>query len=198
MKSSNKHKKEFGAGVLKDLDECVAEFAKALGQHDEGVQKCADTLWRAVNLVGEKEAFEVFDQRFHLGQYNLKLLSDIGSQKVDGRVWSLPKYMHGIRYLPLPDQWQILNSKAVSVYKFASEKPAVVDLGSVNQSDWRVAFDREKNRIRTSDEQLKWIHAKKKEYKSRVNYHPGKNGLVVTNSCTISKKKLLEILDLLP
>jgi hypothetical protein len=102
--------------------------------------------------------------------------------------------MQGVRYMKLTDQWGLFNTRVVSIYKFASEKPATIDIGKINQSDWRVAFDREKSRLRTSEEQIKYIRSKKKELKERINWHIGAKGLVVTNSCTLSRKQLEDIL----
>jgi hypothetical protein len=111
----------------------------------------------------------------------------------------LPDFMHGIAKMKLPDQWDILNTKRVGVFKFATEKPCTLDLGKVNESDWRVAFDREKNRLRTSDEQIAYIRAKKREFKNakhwKLGYKPGT--ICFTSGCTLTKKQLQELIDLL-
>lgn len=178
-----------------DLNYYINEFDKAWNLAEENIQKAADAYWNAVCLVGEKEAEKKFSTRYpSLKHSDWTLLRDIGAQTVDARVFMLPWYMQGVRYMKLPDQWALFNTRCVSVYKFASEKPVTIDIGRVNQSDWRVAFDREKNRLRTSDEQIKYIRSKKKELKERINWHIGTKGLVVTNSCTLSRKQLEDIL----
>lgn len=197
--SAMKKDKKSGPKVVSeetvDLNYYINEFDKAWNLAEENIQKAADAYWNAVCLVGEKEAEKKFSVRYpNLKHSDWTLLRDIGAQTVDARVFMLPWYMQGVRYMKLPDQWGLFNTRVVSIYKFATEKPATIDIGKINQSDWRVAFDREKSRLRTSEEQLKYIHSKKKEFKERVNWHVNGKGLVVTNSCTITKKQLQDIL----
>ena len=177
-----------------DIDTFVKEFADAWETGEDAVLRAGKALHKAVQEFGEKEAFKVFDARFHLGQYNLGLLSDIGSGAVDARVWTLPRYMHGIRSMNTLAQVALLNTHEISIYKFASEKPKTIDLGSVNQSDWRVAFDREKAVLRSSEEQLRYIHGKKREFKTRINWKISNGKVVFKNACTLTKDQLKEIL----
>ena len=178
-----------------DLQYYVKEFGEQWSNAEDSIQRCADYFWQAVCLVGKKEARKAFRMRYQqFTDTDWDLLEDIGAQKVDARVFMLPWYMQGVKNMDLVKQFDFFNTRVVSLYKFASEKPVTIEFGKVNQSDWRVAWDREANRLRTSEEQLKWIHSKKREYKNRVNWHVGSRGLVVTNSCTITKKQLQEIL----
>lgn len=199
-KTEKKPKAEIVDGPVRDdygtdLNYYVQQFGESWGLAKESIQKCADIYWQAVCRVGAKNAEKIFSLRYpNFQPSDWSLLLDIGAQNVVADVFLLPAYMQGVRHMKLTDQWALFNNRAVSVYKFASEKPATIDIGKINQSDWRVAFDREKNRLRTSEEQLKYIHAKKREFKERVNWHVSEKGLVVTNSCTLTKKQLQGIL----
>jgi len=178
-----------------DIESCMNEFAAAWGAHEDNVQRAADALWSAVCIAGEKEAFEKFDLRFHLGEYNLKLLADIGAQQVDSRVFSLPRYMHGIRNMDLMAQFGVFNTGCISIYKFASEKPVTIGIGNVNQSDWRVAWDRERNRLRTSKEQLEYIHAKKASFADKMRWVKfRKDAVVFLHGGSWMKEELQDIL----
>lgn len=178
-----------------DMDYYIEQFGNAWGRATENIQNAADLFWQATCRFGEKDAEKVFSAHYpNLKHGDWTLLRDIGAQLVVADVFLLPWYMQGVRNMKITDQWAFFNTRCVSVYKFASEKPATIDIGKINQSDWRVAFDREKNRLRTSDEQIKYIRAKKKEFKERINWHVNGKGLVITNSCTITKSQLQDIL----
>ena len=114
-------------------------------------------------------------------------------------MWFLPRYMHGIRDMAVSVQSQIFGEGTFTVYKFASEKPKSLSLGQMNQSDWRVLFEREKFRFRTGEEMLAYIHAKKREFRNAKHWKLGsKKGTVVfDHACTLTKRQLQEILDLL-
>lgn len=196
---TSKNEKKIAPVPGATVDAFVEEFAVAWGDAAESVGKAAFIYRGAVCLVGQKEAFARFDKRFGLGRYNFDLLNDIGSGAVDVRVWFLPRYMHGIRDMAVSVQGQIFGEGTFTVYKFASEKPKSLSLGQMNQSDWRVAFDREKLRIRTGEEMLAYIRAKKREFKNAKHWKLGsrKGTVVFDHACTVTKKQLQEILDLL-
>ena len=180
------------------IDELVDRFEEFWTASGNFVLDAARVFAEAVVKFGWLESFHRFDARYgRIGEYNWRLLNEIGAGVVDVRVWFLPRYMHGVRFMKLDDQVAFFNLGEVSIYKFASEKPATIKIGTINQSDWRVAFDREKNRLRNSQDQLKYIRGKKREFKERVNWHVSKNKVVFTNSCSLTKKQLQEVLDLL-
>lgn len=181
------------------LDLLVDEFATQWRNAESAIRECARVYWEAVSRAGQKAAFERFDRRFGLGRYNFDLLADIGSGRVDARVWFLPRYMHGVRNMGIVEQSQLFGTASITIYKFASEKPKSLELGHMNQSDWRVAFDRERNRIRTGDEMLRYIHGKKREFKNARHWKLGsKRGTVVFgHACTLTKAQLQEILEML-
>jgi hypothetical protein len=182
-----------------DIDLLVDEFATQWRNAESAVRECARVYWEAVSRAGQKAAFERFDRRFGLGKYNFDLLDEIGAGRVDVRVWFLPRHMHGIRNMPPSAQSQLFGTGAITVHKFASEKPKSLELGHMNQSDWRVAFDREKCRIRTSEEMLRYIRGKKREFKNARHWKLGsKKGTVVfDHACTVTKAQLQEILGML-
>ena len=178
------------------LAECIEVFDKAWRSADDKVAAAAKAYWHAINLVGEDEARKAFDKRFGLGRYNLDLLRDIGAEMVDARVWFLPRYMHSIRKMDLMEQFRVLNSRTVGVYRYSSMKPKTCDIGQLNQSEWRVLFDREKNRLRNSFEQLDYIKAKKREFKNRAKWKPGskKGTIVFPHGCSLTRSELMDIL----
>jgi hypothetical protein len=189
--------------VVEPVDETgiydlMDRFSEYYDQSNNYIGDAARMFAEAVSKFGWLEAFDKFNTRFsRVGEYNWRLLADIGAKIVDHRVWFLPRYMHGVRFMAMRDQEAFFAVGEVSIYKFASEKPATIKIGAVNQSDWRVAFDREKNRLRNSQEQLRYIRGKKREFSERVNWHVSKNKVVFTNACSLTKKQLQEILDLL-
>ena len=199
MKNDKNRKISVDDSVMEELERRVDAFGNAWGGARDAVGEAAAVYWSAVCLVGQKAAFERFDRRFGLGKYNFDLLADIGSGRVDVRVWFLPRHMHGIRNMPPAAQGRLFGTGAITVHKFSSEKPKSLELGHMNQSDWRVAFDREKCRIRTSEEMLRYIRGKKREFKNARHWKLGsKKGTVVfDHACTVTKAQLQEILGML-
>lgn len=163
----------------RSLDYFLDEFGRCWGSAEENVFKAAVCFASAVGLIGFKDAVKVFGDRYQqFGEYNWQLLMEIGSGVTDVRVFMLPRYMHGVRKLDMVKQQDFFNGRRISIYKFASEKPATIDIGQVNQSDWRVAFDKEKNRLRNSAEQLKYIHDKKKSFADKMRFVRIHDGIV--------------------
>ena len=196
---TSKNEKKPAPAIDSTVDSLVEKFAESWGDAADAVRSAAFIYNSAVRLVGQKEAFARFDKRFGLGKYNFDLLNDIGSGAVDVRVWFLPRYMHGIRDMAVSVQSQIFGEGTFTVYKFASEKPKLLSLGQMNQSDWRVLFEREKLRFRTGEEMLLYIRRKKREFKEARHWKLGsrKGTVVFDHACTLTKKQLQEILDLL-
>lgn len=182
--------------IEQDIFELVDTFRKRFNRANEHIQAAAKAFYDATCLVGMEKAIEIFDDQFHLGKYNFQLLADIGSENVDERVWFLPSFMHGVRKMALPEQWKFFNNTVVHIYKFSTEKPTAIDIGSINQSDWRVAFDKEHAKIRSGQEQLEYIHAKKKEYADRKRlWKVSEKGVVIVNSGTFTLEELEEMVN---
>lgn len=178
------------------VDYFIEEFGRCWGSAEDNVRKAAICFASAVGLIGFKDAVKVFGDRYpQFGTYNWQLLMEIGSGVTDVRVFALPRYMHGIRKMDMVRQQDLFNTKRVSIYKFASEKPATIDIGQVNQSDWRVAFDKEKNRLRTSKEQLVYIHEKKKSFADKMRFVRIHDGVVCfLHGGSWTKKELQDLL----
>ena len=187
------------AGQKIDIEEYVQAFATEWSNSEDHIYMAAKTFHNAVAAVGWKDAFMRFDERFgQIGEYNFRLLDEIGADSCDVRVWFLPNYMHGIRYMDVQGQRELLNMKRLKLRKFSTEKQAIVDLGHVNQSDWRVAFDRDRNVIRTDEEMLLFIHKKKREFKVRQNWKISRDrkSVVFDRACTLTIDELRRILEL--
>ena len=177
-----------------DIQTYIDAFNEAWQSAEDNIQCAAVAFRQAVEMFGWRDAHKTFSKRFgDISEYDWKLLYEIGMEKVVSGVFLLPKYMHGVRFMKLTDQWDLFNSRVVSLYKFSSEKPVTLDIGAVNASDWRVASDREKNRLRTSEEQIAYIHAKKKLFASRKPWHVSKGRAVFEGACTLTKEQLLEL-----